>query len=755
MFLTTVSVAGATVGVFSITPATASVAENSPGFIDFVVTRTASTSTESVYFSTILNGGVNTADYTSIGDRQLTFGPSATATSQTVRVQITPDTQVEANQTFGVIIQRTPNPDPNVFLDKSLFTILNDDVATGTAGVFSITPATASVAENSPGFIDFVVTRTASTSTESVYFSTILNGGVNTADYTSIVDRQLTFAPSSTATSQTVRVQITPDTQVEANQTFGVIIQRTPNPDPNVFLDKSLFTIVNDDVAQPTLLGSDALFSKNGGQYVTLAEFSNAAYAENSLTRTALGFDGWKPLASADLGGLPGLSNGMYVNGTAAAFLARSQDALVVSFRGTDSIWDFAQGSVSIIHYAQYQALLSAIEAAAGLYSKIYVTGHSLGAAVAQMFMEDHPDLKYSAVTFASPGSPLLFDLADSRTINFRNEDDPIRAARLTGVYHWVGDDKNIMFNEGVDNISLTLTSQHEMSLYFSVLRYLSTEKVSESWYGLGGIDTIVVPSTSTVSLYQIGLNDYFDGGAQNDRLIGSNARDLLVSGAGADVINGLAGADVMYGGDGNDTYYADHRTDVVTETNTVAATGGFDRIITTDSRTLGANIEYLFLSGAAPINGTGNTLSNLIVGNVAANAINGGLGTDFIYGDGGNDALTGGLGTDYFVFRTTPNATTNRDIITDFDAALDTIRLENTGVGLFNLLALGTLNAAFFKANAAGVATDSNDRIIYDIDSGALFYDTNGNAVGGAVQFAMLTSAVKPVLSSADFFVI
>ena len=44
-------------------------------------------------------------------------------------------------------------------------------------------------------------------------------------------------------------------------------------------------------------------------------------------------------------------------------------------------------------------------------------------------------------------------------------------------------------------------------------------------------------------------------------------------------------------------------------------------------------------------------------------------------------------------------------------------------------------------------------DRIVYETDTGKLFYDSNGNAAGGAVQFGLLTSGLA--LTNADFFVI
>ncbi|MGO4835376.1 calcium-binding protein, partial [Rhizobiaceae sp. 2RAB30] len=44
-------------------------------------------------------------------------------------------------------------------------------------------------------------------------------------------------------------------------------------------------------------------------------------------------------------------------------------------------------------------------------------------------------------------------------------------------------------------------------------------------------------------------------------------------------------------------------------------------------------------------------------------------------------------------------------------------------------------------------------DRIIYNTTTGALIYDSNGNAAGGAVHFATL--AGHPAITAADFVVI
>ena len=62
-------------------------------------------------------------------------------------------------------------------------------------------------------------------------------------------------------------------------------------------------------------------------------------------------------------------------------------------------------------------------------------------------------------------------------------------------------------------------------------------------------------------------------------------------------------------------------------------------------------------------------------------------------------------------------------------------MRLENAVFAA--LKATGTLASAAFYVGAA--AHDASDRIIYNKTTGALTYNSNGNAAGGAVQFATL----------------
>ncbi len=139
--------------------------------------------------------------------------------------------------------------------------------------------------------------------------------------------------------------------------------------------------------------------------------------------------------------------------------------------------------------------------------------------------------------------------------------------------------------------------------------------------------------------------NNQLIGGAGNDYLDGGAGTDALTGGDGNDSLNGGTGSDSMLGGLGNDTYYVDAAGDVVTEN----AAEGTDIVQASVTYTIGANIETLFLTGTAAINGTGNASDNGIYGNSAANVLSGGAGNDTLSGGTGADSMSGGAGNDIF----------------------------------------------------------------------------------------------------------
>ncbi len=278
--------------------------------------------------------------------------------------------------------------------------------------------------------------------------------------------------------------------------------------------------------------------------------------------------------------------------------------------------------------------------------------------------------------------------------------------------------------------------------------------------YGDGGIDTAsyyAAPLGVTVSLASPAANTGEAKGdiyASIENLTGSAYGDRLFGNAGANVIDGANGNDMLTGGPGADHLTGGAGSDTASYANSAAAV-----VVSLATRTgmagdakgdVLAGIENLMGSGYAD-RLTGDVGANALRGYGGADQISGGGGNDFLFGGAGNDTLAGGLGADTFVFDTSPNSLTNRDRITDFDVVYDTIRLENSVFPA--LTTTGVLPAAqFFKSNA-GLAHDADDRIIYDIDSGALFYDANGSASGGAIQFASIGANLA--LTNLDFVVI
>jgi Ca2+-binding RTX toxin-like protein len=180
---------------------------------------------------------------------------------------------------------------------------------------------------------------------------------------------------------------------------------------------------------------------------------------------------------------------------------------------------------------------------------------------------------------------------------------------------------------------------------------------------------------------------------------LGSNIENLILTGASAingsgnalantvtgnaadNLLDGGAGADTLVGGAGNDTYVVDNAGDVVTE----AASAGTDLVQSSVTYTLGANIENLTLIGVSAINGTGNTLDNVLIGNGAANTLAGGAGNDTYIVDSTSDVVTEGAsaGTDLVQSSVTYTLATNVENLT----LTGTTAINATGNTLVNIL--------------------------------------------------------------------
>jgi Ca2+-binding RTX toxin-like protein len=270
-------------------------------------------------------------------------------------------------------------------------------------------------------------------------------------------------------------------------------------------------------------------------------------------------------------------------------------------------------------------------------------------------------------------------------------------------------------------------------------------------------IENLTLTDLANISGTGNNLANVLTGNDGANILDGKSGDDTLNGGAGFDTLIGGAGNDAINGGAGNDKYVVDSAGDAVTE----ALNAGVDLVRSSVSFTLGANVDYMTLTGAAAIDGTGNALVNVMVGNGAANVLLGlggndnlaGLGgDDILAGGAGRDRLNGGAGADAFVFDTAPVNVTNTDIIADFTVAEDTIWLDDAIYAALG--APGALAAGALRIVTSGFAAlDADDRIIYNSANGALWYDADGNGAGAGVYFAQLSAGLA--LTEGDFLVI
>jgi Ca2+-binding RTX toxin-like protein len=145
----------------------------------------------------------------------------------------------------------------------------------------------------------------------------------------------------------------------------------------------------------------------------------------------------------------------------------------------------------------------------------------------------------------------------------------------------------------------------------------------------------------------------------------------------------------------------------------------------------------------------TGRAGNDTLNGGAGNDTLKAGSGNDTLNGGSGNDKLTGGGGKDSFRFNTALSATTNVDHIFDFSSVSDKILLSHsvfTAAG-----GLGTLAAGAFHIGVS--AADAGDRLVYNSATGALIYDSNGNAAGGATHFATLATGLA--LTHSNFTIV
>ena len=204
------------------------------------------------------------------------------------------------------------------------------------------------------------------------------------------------------------------------------------------------------------------------------------------------------------------------------------------------------------------------------------------------------------------------------------------------------------------------------------------------------GTDTVLASLSYTLAA---NVENLMLTGASAINGTGNALANTITGNSAANTLDGGTGADSLIGGAGNDTYVVDNAGDVVTENSGE----GTDTVQSAVTHTLSANVENLTLTGASAIDGTGNALDNVLVGNIAANTLTGGAGNDTYVVDNAGDLVieNNGEGTDTVQSSVTHTLSANVENLTLTGSA----NIDGTGNALDNTLAgnagNGTLDGA------------------------------------------------------------
>ncbi|HYE50198.1 MAG TPA: hypothetical protein VEB20_11450 [Azospirillaceae bacterium] len=313
--------------------------------------------------------------------------------------------------------------------------------------------------------------------------------------------------------------------------------------------------------------------------------------------------DGWRSLAAGDLDMKAGRFDGDWYErggalGGAAARVMVKDGTLALSFRNTDSALDYADyprltvdPDAPLVGRTAYiwafddllKAVAAYVQDPANGVERVWVTGHSLGAAAANQLRDlssggrRYGDV-FDGATYVTVGSPLVVD-DEGPIYNFGYENDVFfRTVNLFRGGNESAPDNLVFYDAGYAAGGGRSLSAHSLGglfeypdAYFTGIERLVAAGVDD----LPGIarDTLVVV-------------DAFDGPVANPRpdrpvlLLGERAEaDTLAGGAGDDTLVGGGGDDRLEGGAGADLFRFVFDAQTAAGTATVADAARGDRV--------------------------------------------------------------------------------------------------------------------------------------------------------------------------------
>jgi len=499
----------------------------------------------------------------------------------------------------------------------------------------------------------------------SVDFTTVDGTAVAGLDYTA-ASGTLTFAAG--VTTQTVTVTITPDANVEADETFFL---RLSNPTVGTILANPLavVTITNDDsdLAADTLIGgtgNDTLNSGNGDDVLNGGDGNDVhnggtgndsilggsdndtlsggdgddtldGQGGNDILRTGFGSDTiiWNGDGDGDdrIDDSPGAQN-VFVMGdsTVDTFVIDSNGGLLrvteglasitasnsttsVNVRGGD-----ANDLITLNSIADVRALILIVDGQAG-NDTITAMGASLGDSLVSLN--------------GGAGNDTITGGADTDHIN-GGDDDDLLSGNASGDIIDGGDGNDIINgDDGADTLLGNLGNDT-----------INGGDGDDSLTGSFGNDVLMGNDDDDTIRGGFG-NDNINGGTGDDLLEGDQDQDTLIGGSGADRLDGGSGNDTIKGQSGNDQIKGGDGNDRIegnSGADTIDAGDGNDTVF-------GGNGRDVIDAGDGDDFVNGMLGRDTIIGNDGNDTLLGGGSADFLFGGDGTDTLRGNSGLDRF----------------------------------------------------------------------------------------------------------
>ena len=497
---------------------------------------------------------------------------AANSNKATLTIIPTADTTVENNET--VILTLAAGSGYTVETTSGVTgTITNDDTT------LAITSSNAKQTEGNSGTKPFTfnVNRTGNTTGTNNVNWRVAGSGIspaNAADFANSVFPTGTITFAANEKSKDITVNVKGDTTFEPNETetFTVTLS-SPTNGATISTPSATGTITNDD-----FIFSHPSFS--GDEIRILSKFANAVYNDKVDTQKVSGLSDWEIITpklieyGLDKNKIKGNSYSetysrsivipvvpylLLVEGNANAVVAKRGDTLILSFRGTDDNGDIVDDLRSEDgikhHFSEFNPLFTALDKYLQQNSlswkNLWVTGHSLGGAMVELYLEKYKQNYINGVAFASPLASL--NDKDKRLLNIGHENDPVYS-----LLKMRDDNAN-----STTNIYTVLDETWYKFKEHSMVQYIyTTDRILKSAYydQMGRNSVVIIDRTDDENQIYDKIPDEKDvfilgEDDDNDSIRSATGNDVIEGLGGNDTLNGGFGSDILDGGAGNDIF--------------------------------------------------------------------------------------------------------------------------------------------------------------------------------------------------------